>query len=189
MRILTRAYHLRKQTQLGYIMAKCAFVGEGQDPYLSCTYTEFEAIRGKAYNDVGGGALSTEFCAHQGMPELVPLVRWHLCSLERGPMHYVANAVYFAQAAAGVSQFERKSYDPDPTEAFKRVVVFGAVEGDILPPLNPFPCEDTGDLDAQSLKLATRAYIEGAVTSWCQMRLPALMSQFESDLRKFGMVE
>lgn len=38
-------------------------------------------------------------CAHdeivERFPALAPLVRWHLCGVD-GPMHYAANAVYFA---------------------------------------------------------------------------------------------
>lgn len=43
--------------------------------------------------DIGGGAAHDDIA--KAFPELAHLIRWHLCSTD-GPMHYVANTVYFA---------------------------------------------------------------------------------------------
>lgn len=42
---------------------------------------------------IAGGCLHEEIAKH--FPGLAPLIKWHLCSSD-GPMHYLANAVYFA---------------------------------------------------------------------------------------------
>lgn len=42
---------------------------------------------------LAGGCLHDEIAQH--FPGLAPLIKWHLCGTD-GPMHYIANAVYFA---------------------------------------------------------------------------------------------
>lgn len=43
--------------------------------------------------DHAGGCIHEDIAKH--FPHLAPLIKWHLCSTD-GPLHYVANAVYFA---------------------------------------------------------------------------------------------
>lgn len=57
---------------------------------ITCVIDEWH---GNAWRDYGGGAAHDEIA--RVFPELEPLIKWHLCSTD-GPMHYVANAVYFA---------------------------------------------------------------------------------------------
>lgn len=65
--------------------------GNGHETFsLTAWYWE----KGRSKENTGGGG-----CCHdvivQAMPELEPLVKWHLCSTD-GPMHYEANTVYLA---------------------------------------------------------------------------------------------
>lgn len=43
---------------------------------------------------IAGGCLHDEIA--KAFPELAHLIRWHLCDADTGPMHGVANALYFA---------------------------------------------------------------------------------------------
>lgn len=156
----------------------------GQDHYLSCTHIVYEGNR-----DVGGGALSAEVCVKVGRPDLVKLLRWHMCDIDRGPMYYVANATYWAEYIAGCSRWPRRAYDPDPREAFEHTVVFGALETDTMPDLNAFPGEDPGDMDSMVWKVHTQAHVKCVVTEWCEARLPALIEGMRADLREFGLLD
>lgn len=49
-------------------------------------------------------------------PSLTPYIKWHLCSLQSGPMYYLANAL-----------FHHSELNPG---YLKRHIVYGAVEGD-----------------------------------------------------------
>jgi len=54
--------------------------------------------------EVAGGCCHEEVIQH--FPELEPFIKWHCCSTE-GPMHYVANTVYWAKE--GNLHYARKS--------------------------------------------------------------------------------
>jgi len=47
----------------------------------------------KQWYEDSGGCCHDEVAKH--FPELAPLIKWHLCGSD-GPLHYVANTVYFA---------------------------------------------------------------------------------------------
>lgn len=126
-----------------------------QDPYWSITGT-IERMSGTGWRDDAAGCLHDDIAEH--FPHLAPTIRWHLSFQSSGPLHYVANARYWLEQHYGVSRWERRSYDPNPLEAFKRTVVFGAVESDLeVPTLE--------NLDA-----------------WCADRLPALLDAMRHDI-------
>ena len=52
---------------------------------------------------------------------------------------------------------------PDPTKTFKSTVVFGAVDGDTMPELDPWAGQDTGDVDLQVWTEAVRTHIKKTV--------------------------
>lgn len=60
-----------------------------------------------------GGCLHDEVA--EVFPELAPLIKWHLCSAD-GPMHYVANTVYWA-AQGNFDCARSTACWPDATEA------------------------------------------------------------------------
>lgn len=65
----------------------------GQGPYFSMTFDEYEA-RGGRWRWCSGGAGVEQYREH--FPEVRKYAKWHLVSVERGPMHYIANALYWA---------------------------------------------------------------------------------------------
>lgn len=110
-----------------------------------------------------GGCMHDEIA--QAFPELAPFIKWHLTSTD-GPMHYVANAKYWA----GQSGFCDGKPGSPPNEAFlKSTIVFGAV-----------PEHDT--VDPMSLAKA------GSMVGWLNDRLPALMEAFKRDVESLGFV-
>lgn len=73
-------------------------------PYFSLTADTYRAERGTWKNDGGG-------CCHEDIakafPELAELIQFHLWDSDGLPMHYVANGLYWAELAAGVSQWQK----------------------------------------------------------------------------------
>jgi hypothetical protein len=138
------------------------YLGGNPDPHFYVTCDTYEKRRGGRWEDAGGGA------AHEHIskiaPQLIPIIRWHLCGMDTGPMHYEANAIFWAEVAQG--KHERKSYDPDPLAAFRTTVVFGAVESD--------------GTDADAAVTATLTPDE--LRSWLRARFSALMAAFRRDV-------
>lgn len=138
----------------------------------------------------------------KGEDALLPrLIRWHLFDVRSGPMHYKANAQYWFQMAmekAGKlrpysSPSGYKDHHPDPLEAFKSTVVFGAVPDDEMPvmPDLPRPPDKTdayvydGHVAERRLNewnSRCRELCDDVVEKWCDARFPALMKSFEADM-------
>ncbi len=58
------------------------------------TFAITATVRTPGRRDIdAGGCMHDDI--HQHFPELAHLIRWHLCSTD-GPMHYLANTLYFA---------------------------------------------------------------------------------------------
>lgn len=132
----------------------------GQPAYFSIT-CDVEEAHGRRWVDSGGGAAHEKIARH--FPQLASLIRWHLCG-ENGPTHYVANAMYWADARAGRGR--TNPCGPDPLAAFQSTVVFGSVPGDTLP-----------DLVDRS-----------AVQTWLDHRLPALLEAFRAAMTEAGVL-
>lgn len=131
-----------------------------QAAYVTVTGEIEERWRGK-WRESCGGMLHREVVKH--FPELAPLIPFHLSS-EDGPMHYVANAIYWAEKIAGCSPFKAESYEPVPEDAFRETVGFGVVEGDTMPTLKPDP--------VCVVQVFGRDHVKDVVTAWCLARLP-----------------
>lgn len=136
---------------------------------MSVTGTTHRRQR-RRWREDSGGCIHDEIAEH--FPELAPLIKWHLCSQEKGPMHYVANAQYWASIAAGL--LAPSKYGPDPAAAFESTVVFGAVEGDELP-WSDWPEHDNDATDRER-----RAELDARVKAWCEARFDALMAAFHA---------
>lgn len=128
-----------------------------QAAYVTVTGEVEERLRGK-WRGGNFGMLHQEVAKH--FPELAPLIPFHLSS-EDGPMHYVANAIYWAEKIAGCSPFKAESYEPVPEDAFRHTVGFGVVEGDTMP-----------ILAAPEGEVFGRNHVKDVVTAWCLARLP-----------------
>lgn len=77
-------------------------------------------IPGKRYVEACGG-LHDEIAQH--FPELAPVLKWHLCGTD-GPMHYVANSLYWA----GKTKWEK----PNLVNFRSTAIWLDATEQDIL---------------------------------------------------------
>lgn len=131
-------------------------------------------------------------CQHDdimlALPELQPLLKWRLVAYPGLPIHYIANAVYWAQDFCGVSQFEKHSYALDPLLAYFHAIVFPAYDGeniaDVLSILNAY----RADYQNPSVKKMIRAEIKRELTPVLEARLPLLQSCFEREMRAFELL-
>jgi hypothetical protein len=87
----------------------------GQLPYFSITGEIF----GKRGMETCG-YIHNEIRKH--FPELANLIPFHLCDSNATPMHYVANAVYWAELAMGVGQWHGKTDIPNGYASFEDVL-------------------------------------------------------------------
>jgi len=76
------------------ITAEVRYDDECNNGHNSFTITaDIDRRSGNRWVEHGGGCCHDEIVKH--FPELVPLIKWHLCSSD-GPMHYPANVTYHA---------------------------------------------------------------------------------------------
>lgn len=92
----------------------------GQDPYFAVT----------GDTNTGPGGMLHEMIAKH-VPEFAPYLRWHLTSINTGPMHYIANGVYWWKKAV--------NREPKALDYFKSTIVYGSAptfdglaDGDLL---------------------------------------------------------
>jgi hypothetical protein len=142
--------------------------------YLSIT-GEIRRPRAREAHTVG--------CIHdqilKAWPDLAPLVRWHLSDDTGTPMHYLANGMYWWEISVGLNT--NTPHGPDPVEAFKSTVVWGALGQDAgLEPWRHGPpnCE----ADREELAITRRD-----VGRFLLERLPALRAAFFADLAAFNL--
>tara|TARA_Y100000296_G_C5124786_1_gene232320 strand:+ start:92 stop:787 length:696 start_codon:yes stop_codon:yes gene_type:complete len=122
---------------------------------------------------VGGGVVSKEDI--KIFPDLAPLLKWH-CVYDNGePMHYLPNAKFWFEKYLGVFKLfkhsepeGRKEGEPEPLEAFKSTIVFGALSDD--------------DKRLETLKDSQWTEIE----SWLKKRLPKLRKAMKDTMDQFG---
>lgn len=107
-------------------------------------------------------------CLHEVIakhfPDLAPLLRWHLFSAN-GPMHYLANALYWAGHAGWC---KGGLNDPPNVDHLRSTIAFGAV-----------PDHDRGAHPERMNKKR--------LTEWLTARLPDLIQAFRDDVEKLGM--
>ena len=158
-----------------------------QDPHITVT-AEIESrsgSRGRWHED-SAGCLHTEVARR--FPYLAPLIPYHLCSIRPDgtiePMHYVANAIYWAEYVAGVSRWTPETYDPDPLNALKNTVLLGAVPGDSLPDFvqAAAPLTENEPLEQRRRRLAV------AIATWCAARQSALTESAYAVLKSLNLM-
>lgn len=124
------------------VTAEIEHLMSNKDAYFSIT------VSGK---DFGG-------CKHDMVrrewPHLAPFIKWHLTGTRTGPMHYVANACYWAGFG---------KYSDHNEEHLKAHIVYGAAEGDT-------------EVDPMALT-------EDELIAWLKERFSSLMSAFDQDMR------
>lgn len=87
----------------------------GQLPYFSIT-----AEINKDGREVSCGCLHDEI--RRTFPELAELIPFHLCTTNGFPIHYVANAMYWAELTMGVSRYQDKTDIPRGYNSFEDVL-------------------------------------------------------------------
>jgi hypothetical protein len=60
------------------------------------------------------GCLHNDIAKH--FPELTPAIKWHLCSSD-GPMHYIANTLYWVEEGSNLEHARRTAIWPEATDA------------------------------------------------------------------------
>src|SRR4030042_4725393 len=140
-------------------------------------------------------------CCHEMIekfnPEIAPLIKWHLCFMVEGPMHYVDNALYFL----GLCEY-KDAYNLD---VFKKHIKYGTVEDDenqltqLLYYLNSGKnavrqiTEDEVDEEepdhfgeTERQDAIWKSHCRFLVRSWLEKRLPRLLEKFEEDIKKYA---
>lgn len=125
-----------------------------QPPYFSIVNTSGSEITGRCF------------------PEIAPLRRWHLTSIDGTPIHYVANGVYWWREAYPElgDAVASLPYPDDPFEMFSSSVVFG---------VTPFDTHGTTPFEVPGL----------TIQEWLELRLPFLQVAFFMDMERFGFFE
>jgi hypothetical protein len=150
-------YRMQVRYGLDYDFAR----RNNQSAYFSIT-ASIERKSGTRWVEDSGGMLHDQIAEH--FPNLAPLLKWHLTAVD-GPLHYIANAKYWWEHYTGTSQFELRSYDPDPKEAFRRTVICEPHE--VPPKSTPWP----------------------RVKVWLDERLEHLLSEFDDEMDEIGVLE
>lgn len=162
----------RQFTDHGTQFRICATYGRHkigqQEPYWSVT-GEIQVLRGNRWCEDSMGCLHDSIAKH--FPELAPAIKWHLCNLTTGPMHYVENAVYWYEKHLGVSNYPDKDDHEKALNHFRSTVVYGSVEEIAI----PLP-----SLEGYSPSNA-RAAIRIAISAWCDFRLAALLATMKQE--------
>jgi hypothetical protein len=107
-------------------------------------------------------------------PVLAPFMQWHLCAAD-GPLHYVSNAVYWAQAIYGVSEYPQRGGSANANDCFNGTVVLGAATSKDHPDKMPHVGLDYLETDAG----VQRAHIRRHITAWCEERRGRLLFAFQ----------
>lgn len=140
---------------------------------------------------------------------IVPsLLRWHLFDVANGPMHYVANGVFWYKIylrrqgklpkSANFWDRDDRPEDAEALKHFKSTIIFGALDDDKIPDLPELPrAPDVSDAYVYEPKVAEQRQIawrrrcaeivDETLTPWLNGRLPRLLALFEADMvRWFG---
>jgi len=151
-----------------------AITAEIYDPHYR-SHEPRIAIGGKSYYLGACGCCHDEVA--KAFPELEPFIKWHLSSTD-GPMHYIANALYWA-GHKGFRDGERNS--PPSLEHLKSTIVYGALKSD-----KDFDLADCMYSDDRGFSWndANAAKLQ----SWLESRLEALQAAFRADVEKLGLI-
>lgn len=166
--------------------ARYVLANDGQYHGLDVTHEEGTGRSGKVYVLDGCGAGGADLL--EWFPEIAPVLRWHLFGFKGsdhpGPMHYEANAIYWADVATGRERGSEYQSTP-PVECFKHTVVFGALEDDAGEPWTLAPKVETTEEaeNAWGGPGTLREMVPGPLVEWLRARLPRLFEAFARDVR------
>lgn len=130
----------------------------GQGPYFSLTHETYELV-GRRWREYSFGCGVEQWADH--FPEVMPFAKWHLMSVKSGPMHYEANALYWAGHSGWC---DGKDNSPPNETYLKSTIVYGSVAGD--------EDVDLMELDKEGLR------------QWLRNRFDPMMRAFDEDMRR-----
>ena len=142
------------------IEAKLSSLGQGL--YFSTQYTEYEA-RARAWRACSWGSDVGQFADH--CPEVALFAKWHLCYLNSGPVHYLANGLYWAGCDGWC---DGKPNSPPNLDSFKKTVIWGSAPGD-------------SDNESRMLELFETRDKSGLIALLTD-RIVGLMDAFDADM-------
>lgn len=145
-----------------------------QEPYFSITASLYKKLGGY-WIWISGG------CSHDLIRKYVPrlehLIKWHLCFVESGPMHYESNAVFWwerslMETAEPCYKGDNCAISWQALEHFMTTVVYGISSYDKL---------FIGKWDRKSFPITK-------LREWLKFRLPELLFEFNKDMARHGLV-
>jgi hypothetical protein len=142
----------------------------GQAPYFSITMDTYRQAGNGRWMEGAFGCQHDE--VRRLFPSLAPFLRWH-CASTAGPMHYAANAAYWAGLDSEWCKGEPN--DPPNRENFDATSLWGALASDTTPPSWPVVGWRGHPMDAPA---ASRAELDAILVA----RLPALLALFRADM-------
>lgn len=143
-----------------------------QAAHFSIT-AEIEEKRNGGWREHSGGCLHEAIAKH--FPELAPLIRWHLFAPAEGPLHYIANGLYWWRHA-----MQLVAQEDQALAHFKSTIVFGAIEG------HPALASDSVMLKQLFQPRASPATQDSDVKTWLDARLPILLEICQRELTEAG---
>ena len=130
-----------------YAEAKWVKLAGNSHSYFSLTG---ERRRGRSLECCG--CMHEEIAEH--FPDLVDLIPYHLIDSTATPLHYVANAVYWAELAAGVSRWQSDTPIPAGYASFDEAYLKTCIptderdRGELLAALDSYRADVRDDRDA-----------------------------------------
>jgi hypothetical protein len=145
-----------------------------QYPYFSITGNLYIWDRSR-WREYAGGCIHKEISQH--MPELDELIKWHLCAINNGPMHYMANSMFWFERS--MHQVLEPLYKGDTCavgdkalEHFKSICVYGSA-----------PSYDR----IENTLLRDRkndSFNHNLIRTWLKHRFNEMMLSFETVMKK-----
>jgi hypothetical protein len=175
---------------------------ETKTPYFTITGTLYKRMTDDVYRDISCGCLHDDIEKH--CPELAPLIKWHLCSADGVPMHYIPNTVYLAgdRDYNGLHTGEERQLTIDGKPVWR---VANTRSGRVASETKPEPelvywepeyIVGTGKVRELEAAREAARWPEATNEQLCsdnlkellEARLPALQAAFKADMVKFGVL-
>lgn len=129
-----------------------------------------------------GGCIHDEIREH--FPELAPFIKWHLTSID-GPMHYIANTVYYADLARQGGDQSRYAHQSHKTAA-------GCLDSARSCAVFPDAPDEFFAVDDGEQEIYPGVHVPltsfNRLKSDLEKRLPALMTEFKAAVESLGLV-
>jgi len=152
------------------------YIFGNSEPYFSMTGDIYRRGRWD-----GGGACHDTIAKHK--PKLAKLIPFHLYGADTMlPSAYVENGLYWMFQAADVSQWEKRSYDPDGMKVALKHFLWTEEDGDELPQL----IAGYQGLESPEAKKIVRSYRKEVFKDFIIRRAPIVQRRYRDAMAEFG---